>query len=1133
MHAFFNSTTATKVGRYGEAAETQQSLYSWTEFLGVEQGGTRYPKPMPAPTSLFNVPLQHSVSNERRTIAGLAVIAVAAMLVAACAEPTPAPTPTPTPEPTAMPLPTPTPTPEPTPTPTPTATPTLPPYAAVWASLSGSADLDQDLPALAEAITSLPWIADGILESERAAVRQLVDLATSHGPVFDVVVSKAWVADGMDETERAVLEGLRRIAEADQVAASRVAAMPFLETVGPVDASDLGALSDLAEGAPLVFHVVASKAWVADGMNETERSVLEGLGRIAEADQLAARRVAAMPFLETIELVDAGDIGALSDLAEGAPLVVEVVASKAWVADGLDQPERSVLEGLGRIAEADQDAAGRVAAMPFLETIEPADIGNLGTLCGLTHSPSFFRRVVRGAWVADGLDETETYMITHFARSRFAHNAEAAAAWGLINDRLREAWARDGLDETETFIIESIKNIAAPPSNAEHRDETAAAVGALRLFNALVSATWARDGLDENERFIIGSLVRDVSNDEDAAAGLRVVNALVREAWVQDGLDETENSIIGMVAPPSLLDGEEDAAAALLVIDALLSEAWVQDGLDETERSAITSFARMFRFAARAGASARVVSALVGQAWVQDGLDEAELSVIEGLRSLRFVDDEEATAAVVHFVNVLLTEAWVRDGLDETERFIIESRRRAPDDEEAAAGVLRVINALVAEAWVQDGLDETERLIIRGFVGGLGQDETATAVLRLMNTLANDARTQGGLDETTLFVLEHVWIGGNSDLRGLVGHPWQVSKEERSIDLPLTGEVLLTIIRARAGPARSMDSLEHSVRGVEALMGARLPTNHVRVFFNPSGGSAGHAGEYIALPAGADDEEGSAGADWFDGAILHELTHYYFTGSSGWINEGTASIVEDIVDEARDGKPVDADNHPCARVRSIEELEADYFFYDCNYALGKRIFLDLYRSLGVAAFQQGLRDLYLMATRGDVGVSNLEAAFKAAAPDRAAAVDTAVARWYYGTEPYVDPPPDGATADPELPGVDGRIEAAFVVSSNGTRVSSFSAQDPVFEPELAVQLSFRASRTSREVRLQAVGYYEDGFSFGRRYAEFTVEPGQTEHTVNVWFDRPGPGYGWATGRYWVYVYYEGRKAAEASFEVTP
>ncbi len=1128
------------------------------------------------------------MSNERRTIAGLAAIAVAAMLAAACAEPTPTavptPTATPSPEPTATPLPTPTPTlvptatpsptPTPTPEPTPTATPTPPPYAAVWASLPGSADLDQDLPALADAITSLPWIADGILESERGAAQQLVDLAASHGPVFDDVVSRAWVADGVDETERSVLESLGRIAEGDHVAASRVAAMPFLETVGPVEADDTGALSDLAVGAPLVFHVVAGKGWVADGMDETERSVLEGLGRIAEADQVAALRVAAMPFLETVELVDADDLGALSDLAEGAPLVVEVVASRAWVADGLDEPERSVLEGLGRIAEADQDAAGRVAAMPFLETIEPADSGNLETLSGLTHSHAFFRRVVRGAWVADGLDETEAYIITHFAQSGFAHNAEAAAAWGLINDLLREAWARDGLDETETFIIESIKNIAAPPSNAEDRIRAAGAAGALRLFNALVSATWARDGLDENERFIIESLVRDVSNEEDGAAGVRVVNALVREAWVQDGLDETErslierfgwavgddataaaalrlintlvgeawvqdgldeteNSIIGMVAPPTYLGGEEDADAALLVIDALRSEAWVQDGVDETERSAIRSFVRMFTFAARPGAVARVVSAVVGQAWVQDGLDETELAVIESLRSLGFVDDEEAAATAVHFINALLNEAWVRDGLDEAERFIIESRRRAPEDEEAAAAVVRVTNALVAEDWVQDGLDETERLIIGGFVGGLGRDEAATVVLRLMNALANEVQAQGGLDETTLFVLKHLaQLGGDTDLRGLVGHPWQIGKEERSIDLPLSGEVLLTIIRTRPGPARSMDSLEHSVRGVEALMVEPLPTSDVRVFFNPFGGSAAHYGEYIALPAGADNEEGSGDADWFDGAILHELAHYYFGSSSGWINEGAASIVEDIVDEARDGKPVDADNHPCAHVRSIEELEADPF-YDCNYTLGKRIFLDLYRSLGVAAFQQGLRDLYLMAKRGDVGVSSLEAVFKAAAPDRADAVDTAIARWYYGTESYVAPAPDGETADPELPGVGGRIEAAFVVSSDGRRVSSFSAQDPVLDPELAVRLSFRASRTPREVRLQAVGYYEDGFAFGRRYTEFTVERGQTEHTVNVWFDRPGPGYGWATGRYWVYVYYEGRRAAEASFDVTP
>ena len=188
----------------------------------------------------------------------------------------------------------------------------MPPYAAVWAGLSGSAHLEQSLPALAEAITSLPWIADGILESERGAAQELVDLAASHGPVFDVVVSKAWVADGLDETER------------------------------------------------------------------------------------------------------------------------------------------SVLEGLGRIAEANQDAAGRVAAMPLLETIELADDDNLRTLSGLTHSRAFFRRVVRAAWVADGLDETETFIITHFGRPAFCRQRRRSrhlgSSWTAC---VREDWTQDGLDETE------------------------------------------------------------------------------------------------------------------------------------------------------------------------------------------------------------------------------------------------------------------------------------------------------------------------------------------------------------------------------------------------------------------------------------------------------------------------------------------------------------------------------------------------------------------------------------------------------------------------------------------------------------------------------------------------------------
>ena len=399
----------------------------------MEQAGTRNRKPMPASTSLFHTPLQHSVSNERRTIAGLAVIAVAAMLVAACAEPTPAPTPTPTPEPTATPLPTPTPTPEPTatplptptptpeptPTPTPTATPTLPPYAAVWAGLSGSADLDQDLPALAEAITSLPWIADGILESERGAAQELVDLATSHGPVFDDVVSKAWVIDGLDETERSVLESLGHIAEVDQFGARRIAVMPFLRTVEPDDSDTMRTLSGLTHSPRLLRSLWQRSLWIQDGLDEAERVIIESVVR-AGADEYAYT--------------------ALSSLV-----------SSAWARDGLDELDRAVLEAM------------------------KGDSGSVRAVVDVVDS------LMNEAWIQDGLDEDEHSIIESLGRTLDDDNS--AFALRVINGFRREAWAQDGSDEAERIIIESFA--------WTFRDRNTA-VGAVHLINGLVSEAGSR-----------------------------------------------------------------------------------------------------------------------------------------------------------------------------------------------------------------------------------------------------------------------------------------------------------------------------------------------------------------------------------------------------------------------------------------------------------------------------------------------------------------------------------------------------------------------------------------------------------------------------------------------------------------
>ena len=57
--------------------------------------------------------------------------------------------------------------------------------------------------------------------------------------------------------------------------------------------------------------------------------------------------------------------------------------------------------------------------------------------------------------------------------------------------------------------------------------------------------------------------------------------------------------------------------------------------------------------------------------------------------------------------------------------------------------------------------------------------------------------------------------------------PDKVSLEERVINLPLSGDILLAIIRIGPGAERSMDLLEHAVRHAEEFMAAPFPTGYV------------------------------------------------------------------------------------------------------------------------------------------------------------------------------------------------------------------------------------------------------------------------------------------------------------------
>ena len=117
-------------------------------------------------------------------------------------------------------------------------------------------------------------------------------------------------------------------------------------------------------------------------------------------------------------------------------------------------------------------------------------------------------------------------------------------------------------------------------------------------------------------------------------------------------------------------------------------------------------------------------------------------------------------------------------------------------------------------------------------------------------------------------------------------------------------------------------------------------------------------------------DDGSHEANVAGAHIAHEVAHYYWSGSSDWIDEGAAEFLASVAENSRTGEDVEVTNYPCAYADSIARLESlnaprGSPAFHCNYALGERLFVDLYRGLGKAAFQRGFRNLYRLSEAED------------------------------------------------------------------------------------------------------------------------------------------------------------------------
>ena len=395
---------------------------------------------------------------------------------------------------------------------------------------------------------------------------------------------------------------------------------------------------------------------------------------------------------------------------------------------------------------------------------------------------------------------------------------------------------------------------------------------------------------------------------------------------------------------------------------------------------------------------AELAAVILKKSWMQDGISRDELIVVEHLYATARED--------VAFAKRMLEKSWVQDGITRDEARVIDRFASIASAEEESLQEQVIDKAMeILDMPFLDSVESPDALAVNSLESF--EDAGSAEFLELMN----HPRLRDGIDdeEAKLVVLLGRTNEYQPELVPVLLDGTGVFKEERNINLPHSGEVLLAIVRFKDHRGPNMDYLEYAVRHHEGFMGEPLPTNYVVWYFVDYVSSGRHPGTHIES---SPERDPGVGEYWrAPRHASHETAHYYWRGSPAWIDEGAADMLVILSENARVGRPLVPNREQCFLLSTISELDAadvvpgsDEFY--CAYTLGQRLFLDLYRAVGEEAFQQAFRLLYLKGLDDDhadscqgtdLGICHMEAAFKdGASEDMAARVEEVVGHWYYG-----------------------------------------------------------------------------------------------------------------------------------------
>ena len=744
-------------------------------------------------------------------------------------------------------------------------------------------------------------------------------------------------------------------------------------------------LRDLARTAPMAFDAVMD--WLGDGRQpgRSTKLLLDDYVEFVNADELTAARVISMPFLEEVDYLDQGVVRLLRDIASNDKEALDWILAHPALEGGITDANAGTVFLLD--LERENPAAGRmIRNLPWVQDGIAREGWEDDTVSALVEIarrlPMTFQALIGRTWIQDGPTSEEWSMLTAFAGVPLDNNVEAALLVGMP--------FLDAVDRADARLIRAL--LGTLPTWPD-------AVG------DIIARPEVESGITDTQRSTVALWVLDLYDPEDA----ELFSAL---PWIEDGLQPGEAAAFWTLWDSARLD---DAHG---LFRRLLNRSWIQDGVSSIEAQVLNGIMTIY---AASGDGPDEAAAIVRLPL----LDTIESTDVDFLRTLGRQTADERRVFLSHAgaARDVRNPGATFDALD------IAGRLRSLERQDP--GFAAAVQAL---PWVQDGVDDSEAgaaeaLIVAAqefpaildmpFVRSMDSLDVVALIslyalsqehgLNYLQQVMSHPSLAGGItDEWTSVVAALERVIPRPELFDVLLDPERTHLEERTITLPVTGSVRLSVIRANARAADAARSptmalLEQAVRSQEEFMGVAFPQNHANVLVADVHRFGGTGGSDAIIVSNYADHRG---------VIAHEVAHTYWAWGPGWIAEGGASFLDVVSHRAYDGTPLPTQELQCTLFSTLAQLERTelpwgaIFASGCDYFLGRGIFRELYNELGDEAFRRGFGRFYLAVrhdshgntcTEDDRYACYLRESFtEGATPEQVAIVEDVLKRRYYG-----------------------------------------------------------------------------------------------------------------------------------------